>query len=196
MTADNAATILLRRVRDPAAIGTSLTQARRAVSEAQRLVNAGARLVFESVPLTLTPRRNVYSMSTVAPSAIRIEAVRHDDETLDRVELEQLIGYDRQWFRRLGDRPEVWAPIGRELFVVYPGRENDEVTLDVVYTKLNADVTSSGSTELDVKDEDVPVVLALAEILLYVRMHLTDNLQGIVNQYGPMMQRVGRRGVA
>ena len=158
---------LLRRVRDPSGLAHSRDFARSILSAAQRMVNAHTRSVLETVSFTTTPRQIIYPILPNFPDAVRIEAVREDGRDLHRVDWRSLVWVDGPWFRRVDSQFRTFSIIGRDLLVIYPAQEQ-AVTVDVVYTKLTADLVDN-DTATELSDDDLPAVVDLAESLLLLR---------------------------
>lgn len=158
---------VLRRVRDPQGSAHSRSLVRWLLSLAQQIANGGLRSVLSTVSFTTAPLQQIYSMTALVPSAIRIVAVREGDRNLAPVAWGELSQVDRHWSRRVGDRYEVWAPIGRDLFVLHPAQPSS-ATVVLVVAKLTNSLTVDTSV-VELPDDAQPVMLDLTEALLNLK---------------------------
>jgi hypothetical protein len=194
VTASAAIDILLRRIRDPQAIGTSRADVLTILSHSQRLVNLDARLLMSEAPLTLTKRQVVYELSSVFSNAGRIEEVIFEGRRLDRMSLPQLVSYDRGWFRRTGPYPVAWSPLGRTWIAVYPATLDAPLSVTIKAT-LNIPDLASEASELSFADADEAATLDLAELLLLTRIRIIENLKPAVDRFATSLAEAGARGV-
>lgn len=163
---------VLRRVRDPQGSAHPRDMVRWFLSLAQQVANAGLRSVFVTTSFTTTPFQQVYTLNGLFPNAVRIEAIREGDRNLARVGWPELAQVDRRWSRRTGQRFEVWAPIGRDLFVIHPAQPA-AATVTVVADKLTNSL-SADTTVVELTVGDLPVVADLTEAVLDLRARLFE----------------------
>ena len=167
---------VLRRVRDPGGAAHPRALVRDLLSQVQRLVNAARRDVLVEVAFTTEPNRLVYPMTSHPDLAtsIRIEAIRDDDRVLPRVSWESIHAHDHRWFRKVRDQFDAWAPVGRDLFVIYPAKSTAS-TVTIIATKLTDPLTTDASaTELP--DQRLPAVRDFVEGLLLARHRLLTSM--------------------
>jgi hypothetical protein len=160
---------LLRRVRDPHAIGTTRTLTRTLLSRAQVLLNARDRLVLTTETLTTQPRCQIYPVHASLPLSQRILRVRDvDDRNLDwEHKWRNLANYSVSWFRKIANQHYLSATIGRDLLVVHPAK-NVESTVTVLSVKLTTELVEDDTAlEIAVADEDA--LLDIAELMMSVK---------------------------
>ena len=160
--------VLLARVRDPGAGATSRDQARDILSRCQQVINGAIGTVVSSDPLTLESYRQIYPIAGALPNALRVIGVEHQGRSLTPAPYNSLAQTDSAWFRKQDYRPEVFALPGRDTLVVHPAVDTDD-TVTVKSIAVTA-VLVDDATPTDMPDEDLPVVLDLAQIILLLRM--------------------------
>lgn len=177
---------LLIRVRDPQGSATSRTLTIDILSQCQRLVNMQTGLVTDSATMTLNGRKLFYNeMSTVLPEHARIIGVRYQGSNLERTTVAELRALDSSWFRRIANRPEAYAMIGREILVIHPGIEQaDTVTVD--YVKLLDNLTREDDS-FELADQDVPDVLDLAEVIVLLKQRDVQLSLAALGQLAPRL---------
>jgi hypothetical protein len=179
MIANEAVTILLRRVRDPQGSQHSRTFVLRLLTDVQRILNALYADVVESAPIDVQPRVMHLPLSATLPSAIRLVGIRSGGRDLTQLDdWRQLALLSRQWFRTLSTQHQVWAPVGRDAFVVWPGV--DEVrTLEGVYVKLTNELDLLPDSALEIDNGYWPVLFDLCEACLLIRGRQFDPLLAV-----------------
>ena len=126
---------LLRRLRNPDALGYTREFVRRMLSDAQRIVNAETRKTKVTATLTTEPFKQFYKIQELLPTTTRIEKVRADGRDLRQTTLRELCNISTKWHRQIGDSFKHFALIGRDLLVVYPAKAV-ESSVEVISTKL------------------------------------------------------------
>jgi hypothetical protein len=182
MVAAEAVTTLLRRVRDPQGSQHSPTTVLRLLTEAQRTLNTLYSDVTESADLDVQPRVMHLPLSAAFPRAIRLLSVRTFGGSRDLTELpdwRQLATLDRRWFRRQGDRHLVWAPVGRDAFVIWPGVERI-VTITAIYARMTDDLRLDSTIELD--NGLHPLLFDLVEGMLLLRGRMFAPLTAVLER--------------
>src|SRR5256885_1296057 len=130
--------ILLRRVRDPHALGTARTLARLVLSHSQRVINAKAKYVLTIETLTTFEACLIYPIGALLPNSARIVTVRDDGHDLDyEPNWRNLANHRSDWFRQVKPQHQVYSMIGRDLLVLYPAKDYDSI-VEVVSVKLLA----------------------------------------------------------
>lgn len=194
MVAHEAVTTLLRRVRDPQGSQHPPSVVLRFLTDVQRTINALYADVIETASIVVEPRVMHLPMTALFPSAIRLVTVRTDggrDLSL-LPDWRQLALVDRRWFRKLGDRHLVWAPVGRDAFVVWPGVD-DVRTLVGVYARLTAELADDTDIELD--NGYHPLLLDLVEGCLLLRGRVFEPLGAVAERLKVGFQAKARTSV-
>lgn len=178
---------LLRRLRDPSAIGLQREFVRRVLSHSQRLVNASERKCKETLTFETQPLQQFYKIQENFSHAIRIEFIRENERDLRKTDIRALAQIDTQWFRRTAIRFEHFALVGRDLLVIYPAKRIVS-SVDVVYTKLT-DALDEDAAEIEIPDDDMVQASDLAQIILLCKMRKIETVDSVLKQF------VERRGV-
>ena len=159
----------LRRTRDLQAGGTSRVDVRLLLGHAQRIINAATAAVFTEKEYPLEPNRTLYDLDEVVQifgePFVRVVSIRFAGLTLLREDWQDIARQDRTWLRTFAPQPLAWAPIGGNLFMVYPGPEAERVFVTLVLVPL-----------LPLFDDDD------GDVLLPLEMHtrLLDLTEGLV----------------
>ena len=131
---------LLRRTRDPQAGGTPRSEVRLLLGHAQRVINAATAAVLTEKEYPLEPKRTLYDLDEVVQifqePFVRLVSIRYADLTLLREDWQDIARQNRTWLRTFGPQPFAWAPIGGNLFMVYPGPEAERVFVTLVLVRL------------------------------------------------------------
>ena len=172
---------LLERVRDPAGMAVTRAQARTVLSHAQGLVSVATEAVVEHVTFPTLAMTQCYPIDLVTlPACGKITQIREATRDLDPADFRELARYDRSWFRRVGNRFEAWATIGRGVLVIHPAkREASSVT--VYYAKWTGTLTDD-SVVTEIPDSSLPLVLDVAELILSVRMRQYDAARALMGR--------------
>lgn len=197
---------VLERVRDAPGLAHPRAFVRTLLTQAQRVVNLAKPGALEEAVLPLTPTRCVYDFTNLTRSGVavdpteiaRVESVRRDEgEDLVAVAWETLAHVDRRWPRKLGGRARVWARCGRDLVIIWPAPA-DASTVMLVYTKLTAPLAADNEV-FELRADRLPVVLALTEALLLLRLRRFDAVPAAVGQFKTLLDALpsaGGTGVA
>src|SRR6266705_4676559 len=160
--------ILLRRVRDPHALGTTRTLARLVLSHSQRIINAKAKYVLVTETLTTFEACLIYPINSLLPNSTRIVTVRDDGHDLNyEPSWRNLANYRSDWFRQVKPQHLIYSMIGRDLLVLYPAKDYDSV-VEVVSAKLLANFADD-STATEIPDSDENFLLDIAELILTIK---------------------------
>lgn len=179
--AGNLTNNLLRRLRDPSAVGLTREFVRRMLSDSQRLVNAETRRTKETATLTTYPFQQFYKIQQNLPAAIRIENVREVGRDLKEITLRGLGQISTKWHRQQGDSFKHFALIGRDLLVVYPSKAI-ESSVEVVYTKLTT-ALDSDVVEIEMTDDDMVQASDLAQLIILTKMREYTMLEPLLAQF-------------
>jgi len=172
---------VLDRVRDPQGShqGRSRASVVDLLSQCQRLINAKTGIVVGSASLGLNGQQLFYSpISALLSSAAAVIGVRYNGSNLERTTVEELRAIDSSWFRRVDSEPSAFTVIGREILVIYPAVEfNDIATVD--YVSITTDFVGEESS-FTMADQDVPDVLDLTEIILLAQQRDHAMISGLL----------------
>ena len=179
---------VLQRVRDPQGSATPRAMVRTFLSEAQRFINGATEEVDFQVTFTTQPYQQVYPITpsfldpaTGQPVCLRIVDIRQDTRNLVMVENWHVLAQtDRQWFRKVGVRHEVWTAIGRDLLVVHPAMK-DAGTITVNCVKLTLPFQND-QTLADLPDDLLPLLLDLTETFVSLRMRKFDGIKPLLDR--------------
>jgi len=116
----------------------------------KELNNLAAKLHLESGVVT-DSTDNFYAPPT---DTIAVMAASVGDKSLERVTLEDLDREDRFWEGKTGTILKRWAPIGCNLFAIFPRPTlaGGSITVDFVVMKLPASIADNGDP-IDMDDE-------------------------------------------
>ncbi len=167
MTGAAAITLLAARVRDTSSTAHTRANLTTILTHAQRAINLHLRVRRATGTLTLDYGRTLYRTSEIDTDVARIERVRVLDRTLPEVAWPHLVNNRPDWYRASDDVPATWARIGTTLLAITPAPW-DAMEAEVVYVTTPTDVVDD-TTELDVPDEHMPMVLDLAEGITQLR---------------------------
>jgi hypothetical protein len=191
-TALDATNSLLRRARDPGGLATTVDEAMSLLSRAQQLLNLGLQAVIDETVLPTIADEQLYSLTQV-PQAGRVIAVREEGRDLSTTAWTTLRHTNRAWSQAVGDRFELWAPLGWTHILLYPAKPYPaEVT--VVSVRLIEPI-ADGSTTLVIPDELTPPLYDIAEALLALKMRKLSVLLDLRNRAIERVKAL-RRGAA
>jgi hypothetical protein len=191
-TALDATNSLLRRARDPGGLATTVDEAMSLLSRSQQLLNLGLQAVIDETVLATVPSQQLYALSAV-PRAGRVIAIREAGRDLSTTAWSTLRHTNRAWSRAVGDRFELWAPLGWTHVIIYPAKlYAAEVT--VVSLRLIEPI-ASGSVNLVIPDELTPPLYDIAEALLALKMRKLSVLLDLRNRATERVKAL-RRGAA
>lgn len=160
---------LLRRTRDPQAGGTSRANVRLLLGHAARIVNAATGAVLAERDFPLEPKRTLYDLQEVnqvfLDRFVRVVGVKHEGRSLLREDWRDVTRLDRTWLRTFAQHPHTWAPVGGNLFLIYPGVSIERMYVTLVLVRL-----------LPLFDDDD------GEVLLPLELHtrLLDLAEGLI----------------
>lgn len=177
MTAGQARDILAIRMRDFARVAYPDAVVFNALMLAMRLVNARHRLTLRIGTFPTAPYRCIYNVTANFPNMMRVVYVREGERDLTFVPWRSLAQYDKFWFRRTGTRYESWSLLGVDQLIVYPAREVGSV-VTVLGTRLVPFIASAADT-LEFRDEDIPIALRFAELILLTRGRFLRNVPAL-----------------
>lgn len=172
---------VLRRARDVGAQGTSREQVRRFLAHAEGLVAIGLHAHIETFTFINTPTRLVYDLAGISPRIGDVLTVRVDGRYLTKTAFKDFAAQSVSWFRDVGPEFLAWAPLARDLLVLWPGGNGRLSTITVKATAmpLVPDETYIGS-DLDTLTVDArwtSYVLDWVEVLMLLRSRRYDALK-------------------
>lgn len=172
---------LLRKLRDPSAIGMTREFVRDILSKCQWCINGAYRKTKQTATLTTNPNQMFYPIAAVASDVLRIEYVREGTRDLRKTTLRELGHISTKWFRHVGERFQHFALPGRDLLVVYPAKSVGS-SVEVVYTKLTT-VLDADSVDVELPDDDMIEASDLAQLLLLIKMREFSMLDPLLTQF-------------
>lgn len=189
---------ILLRVRDPQGLAHSRTTVLSLLSQAQRIINAATDLVYETVTVTTEPKRQLYSLGTLAPNSVSLRDVKEGGRSLTRVDPLALFYTNREWARQSGSRYEAFGEYGLEFAVIHPATD-DARSIDLTYTKVTTDMTVAPvgtpdpeANTTDLPDDILPALMHLTEALLQLRGRKIAEALGAVGRFTGTIQAYQR----
>lgn len=186
VTAEQLTDIVLKRTRDPDAVSENVRFViRRFLDLSQRIVNASKPGFIFQVVYTIPPGVVLMNVQDFAPGAepdgtlpprcLRVMRVAYEGGDLDECQDWRQVGLlNRKWLLDRDHRPRLWARVGRDFLIVYPGAM-EPYTVTIHYaaqpTRFTAETTPS-----DLRDDRLPTVRAMAEVLQLMRQQDVKNL--------------------
>lgn len=172
---------LLRRVREQGGLATDLDFATQVISICQRVINISLQRVIEEATLNTKAEKLLYWIREELPNCLDVLYVREGNRKLFRCKtLVDLSAYDVDWFRKIdGTQFDAWFQFARDVLVIYPAKATTSSVM-VAYVKSLTEHTSfsdSYNTAMDLPDEDVDLVLLLAETILLARSRKFETLE-------------------
>lgn len=167
----NTLTDLRERLRAAGTTGIADALAYQVLSAAQEMVNARYKRVLTSKSITLDASTLLFDIRTklTSPVGINIVSINVSNRTLIKLnDWRELFGYDQSWLTRTATRHEVWAQMGADMFVVYPG-----VTTNTTATVIYAGETTTlddAADSFDVPGEDEGLVYDITEAIFHIHM--------------------------
>jgi hypothetical protein len=129
--------------------------------------------------LTTTAGRTLYKWTEVHLTDVqKILTIQQDDRDLHQVDWKEVVHADERWLRRTGPRHEVWAPIGSDLFILYPA-VGYATSVNVIYAAAPADMAEDDLT-IGVSDDLAPILADMAEAILSVKNKQFDTLDELL----------------
>jgi hypothetical protein len=158
------------------AVPYSVTQVYNILSKCQQLVNLLIGRVTDTGTLTTVANTYFYDLRTELPTAMRIISVVESGRTLRRFTAFNMFAeYSRTWLADTGSRFEAWHQLGAHYLIVYPAKVGAS-SAEVTFVKATAAMATQTDT-FELADEDVPLVIDLAEILLLVSIRRYEELK-------------------
>ena len=183
-------TKVLQRVRDPQGSAHSRNFVRTILGHAQRVVNSLLGLVLENTNLSVQPGLLVYPASSSVPNAVNIIDVVHQGRSLHRSDLDKLRGINSNWPRARGAHFDIYAPIGKDLLILYPGIQAQD-TVDVHYIKDTGVISKETDTVQIAKDFE-PLMEQMAEALLLLKQRDLGEAENAIKQFEARVGEVQR----
>lgn len=172
--------ILLRRIRQEGGLALDVDFATKIYSLCEQIVNTALGRVLVTDTLTVPKEKLIFSLQDEFSDAISIVSFSKSNREIPPVaSFADLSAYDPNWFRSIaGTRFESWFPLGRTLFILYPGQAAAS-SLTITYVQLLTlyeDFAAAYTTDSALPDEDVDIALALAELVLLARFRLLTSI--------------------
>jgi len=179
-------TELARRLRDTTNVAYPRATVLNIINRVQDAMNVRLGLVYGQTTFN-TGNQALYSTSAIASDyAYPVQMFDANQRELDMISFDRLTQQDEEWVRRFGNRPEVYAPIGRELLAVTP-IPVVAMTLTMRYVKHPTALADAGAPLWDLPDEHKPLLLDLSEALLSLRSRDYIAIQEAVNRAAPKL---------
>ena len=187
--AETATTLLdtiLHRLRDVGAVGTAHSRAfvLARLSEVQRVVNTGTRVVLDTATLTTAAQLPFYQISTDLTTTVRVIGVRESNRELTFTPWRELKQIDNDWHRRIGDRFDLWSLIGRDQLILYPTKKAAS-SVTVIFAKLTNALSTEG-TATEMPNDELPLLVDVTIALLLAK---SKNLVALA----PVMEQIRTR---
>jgi len=187
--------ILLRRVRQEGGIALDEDLATHIYSLCEQTVNAAFERVLVFDTLSTPKEKLLFDIRTEFSDAIAPISFAESNRHIIKVDsLADFSAYDPNWFRSIaGTRFEAWYPLGRDLFILYPGQAAAS-SLSITYVQLLTEHTSfagSYTTNSELPDEDVDIALALAELILLTRFRLLTSVPPRLDRVITLLKKRG-----
>lgn len=160
-------TQLGRKLRDPTNFAHSSAVLTRFLDHAQRLINYHFSLIINTTAFTPSAGRTLYQNSAVSANIARIEMIRQGGRNLIEVPWHSLVHNSERWYRGQGQRYDLFARIGNDMFVLLPALAVPQ-EVDVVYTRNTAALTGLAG-DITIPDEYVPLLEDFVETLALLR---------------------------
>lgn len=161
-----------------------------------RLVNLARPGVLTEVAFATAPMQVVYPIdsSTIA----RVEHILDDTGTdINEIPWPQLTQITPHWLRAQGGSFKQWARIGRDAIAIFPAKKiASSVTL--IYTPVLPPLQAEIDV-VDLREDRLPAVLALAEYLLLLRHRFATSApvaETVLEAALARLPEAGRAGVA
>lgn len=173
--------ILRTRVRQLGEIAINEDVATEILGICQQIANIALQRVTTSTAFATTGGQQLYTTRTdIASDVADLVSISEGNRELNEVEnLEDLSAYDVDWFSATAAANFLaWAKFGRDYFIVYPAKTGAS-SVNVVYvtdTTIYTDYSALTTEEMEVSDEDVELVLKLAEAVLLIRARNPETL--------------------
>jgi len=161
---------LARRVRDTTNFAHDRPTLLDVLNRVSYVLNAATRVKLTSTSFTPAANRTLYQTDAVASGILRIVGVREaGGRDLLEIPWESLVLNDPAWLHTTGPRHEMFAYIGRDLFVLYPAvKSADIAALTVIHAKTPT-ALADDAVAWELPDDLEPVLLDLSEVLIYLR---------------------------
>lgn len=163
--------LLRNRLRASGTVGLSNALGYQILDLVQKMFNARYHRVLTSKDITLDANTLLFDIRTklTSPEGMSIVSITVASRTLIKLNnWRELFAYDRSWFTRTGTRHEVWAPIGADMFVVYPAKTTN-TTATVIYAGETTTIDDSGDS-FDIPTEDQDIVYDIAEAIFHLHL--------------------------
>jgi hypothetical protein len=173
-------TTVSRRLRDPSNIRHSAATVRKVLSHCQRALNYAKGDNLTTTAFTTTAGLTLYKITDSPLSGVqRIVTIQQDDRDLHNVDWREIVHVDDRWLRRTGPRHELWAPVGRDIFILYPA-VGYATSVNVVFTAEPADMAAGAYIVLS--DDLAPILAEMAEAILSVKNKQYDTIEVLVQR--------------
>jgi hypothetical protein len=167
----NTLDILRERLRAAGTVGISDAFAYQVLSYCQQMVNSKYGRVLDSTDITLVANTTVHDTRGLLGSATRLASIIISSKTVIQLkDWKEIFGYDNDWYTKVDATAphQVWAQVGEDLFIVYPGKASN-VTATVYYAKLTTTLDDA-TDDFELPAEDWDIIYDFAELILHLHM--------------------------
>ena len=171
-------TKVLQRVRDPQGSAHTRPFVLEILSHTQRIINAIFGPVRVTNTFTTEADRLAYPIQSNLPDNLKIVSITHEGSELIGETLSGLQGNDPSWPRTRGVKIQAFAPIGRDLIILYPALERNS-TVEITSIKDTGLITGETAT-MDLPDERVKTAIDFTEVLLLIRQRDFDEAETLL----------------
>lgn len=185
-------TSLARRVRDTSNFAHPRATLLDILNRCSYSLNAATRSKIRSVTMTPTAGRVLYPTTEVASDVIYIIGVQDTGgRDLMEVPWPVLVLNDPDWIHTVGTRHQMFSRIGRDILVLYPAvKDADVLDLTIKYVQVPTALADDGVAWV-LPDELEPVLLDLAEPIVYLRGRIFTPGSAIADPVGRASEALG-----
>jgi len=182
---------ILQRVRDPQASTHSRSFVLTILGHAQQLINSLTALVIDNTSFNTLPGLLLYQSASSIPESVAIVDVEHEGCSLHRGSLEKLKAINETWPRSRSFGLEIYAPIGKDLFVLYPGLKFAD-TVKVYYVKDVSLFEDEETDTVDIAKDFEPMMEGMAEVILLLKQRDLDEAEKMIEMLTKRIAEVTR----
>jgi tRNA threonylcarbamoyladenosine modification (KEOPS) complex Pcc1 subunit len=184
--------ILLARTRQSGGIAVDPDFATEVLGICQQIVNTSLQRILVVASFATTGGQQLYPFSDVDTDLIDIVSIEEGNRELHQaVTLEDLSAYDSTFFTTTGASAFIgWAQMGRDYFILYPAKTAaSSVTVTYVQaTTIYTDYSALTTEAMELNDEDVEMVLKLAEATLLIRARTVEPLRNTIKSFIDLLE--------
>jgi len=111
---------------------------------------------------------------------VRVIGVQQNGKNLPFIPFRKLAQLDRDWFRRMGDNFECYSLYGRDVLVLFPGKDSRDTVSLIAVTHTGP--LFADSDPIVVTDDVTPVVADVAAALAAIKLRKLEQLEAIIGR--------------